>query len=91
MISTGRAIRTLLVCAFAAGTFAFGGCTKYASPDDLKKLDAADKAAVSIERDVDKAKAERRGLLKQVGEKKAELDAAKAELEQVKTVREYQE
>ncbi len=84
MISTGKAIRMALVCAFAAGILAFGGCTKYASPDDLKKLDAADKAAVSAERDVEKAKAERRGLEKQVSVKQAELDAAKVELEQVK-------
>ncbi len=84
MDSTGRTIRTTVLCAFIAGTLAFGGCTKYASPDDLKKLDAADKAAVSAERDVEKAKSERRGLEKQVNNKKAELDAAKAELELVK-------
>jgi outer membrane protein TolC len=72
------------VCAFAAGTLIFGGCTKYASPDDLKKLDAAEKAAVMAERDVEKAKAERSSLEKQVAAKQAELDAAKAEFEQVK-------
>jgi septal ring factor EnvC (AmiA/AmiB activator) len=84
MTRTGRAIRTGFVCAFAAGILVLGGCTKYASPDDLKKLDAADKAAVSAERDVEKAKAERRGLEKQLSDKKSELAAAKTELEQVK-------
>jgi len=85
MISTGKAIRTCAVCAFAAGILVFGGCTKYASPDDLKKLDASEKAAISAERDVDKAKVERRGLEKQVADKQVELAAAKAELEKVKS------
>lgn len=80
MTRIGRAVRLSVVCAFAAGTLVFGGCTKYASPDDLKKLDAAEKAAVSAERDVEKAKAERRGLEKQLDDKKAELESAKAEL-----------
>lgn len=84
MKSSGRMIRIGLACAFIAGTLAFGGCTKYASPDDLKKLEAAESAAISAEKDVDKAKVERRQVEKQLGEKKAELDAAKAELEQVK-------
>ena len=91
MISTGRAIRTVIVCAFAAGILVFGGCTKYASPDDLKNLDAAEKAAVSAERDVEKTKTERRGLEKQVNDKKAELDAAKAELNKLKAVKENQQ
>jgi len=81
----GKALRTSLAVAFVIGLLAVGGCTKYAGPDDLKKLDAANKAAVMAEKDLDKAKAERRSLEQKVTDKQNELNAAKSEFDAVKT------
>ena len=81
----GKLTRTALIFAFGVSLLAVGGCTKYASPDDLKKLDEANKAAVSAERDLATMKSQRSDMEKQVSKKQADLDAAKAESERVKT------
>jgi hypothetical protein len=81
----GRTPSLLLAGVFAAGLLTFGGCTKYAGPDDLKKLDEADKAATLAEKDLAKAKAERRDLEKKLAVKETELAAAKAEAEKIKS------
>ena len=82
---SGGPVRLLVSAAFGISLLMSVGCTKYASPDDLKKLDEANKAAVSAEADLDHAKADRMALEKKVAAKQADLDAAKAEFEKVKT------
>ena len=77
--------RAVIIAAFSVSLLAVGGCTKYASPDDLKKLDEANKAAVSAEKELNQVKAQRMDLEKQVSQKQADLDAAKAEVEKLKT------
>jgi len=85
MIKTGRIVRLAIGAAFCFSLLAVGGCTKYASPDDLKKLDEANQAALSAEKQLDQTKSERMGLEKQLAAKQAELDSTKAEFEKVKT------
>lgn len=84
MKNAGSALRLFVAGAFCAGLLAVGGCTKYASSGDLKKLDDANKAAVAAEKELEQAKNERRGLEMQLARKQADLDVAKAELEQAK-------
>ena len=84
MTKTGRIGSFVMGAAFCFALLAVGGCTKYASPDDLKKLDDANKAALSSEKQLDQAKSERMSLEKQLALKQAELDSTKAEFEKVK-------
>jgi len=81
---SGGTVRLLAGAVFCVSLLAVGGCTKYASPDDLKQLDIANTAAVSAEKTLDQTKAERQKLERKIPPKQAELDAAKAELEKVK-------
>ncbi len=61
------------------------GCTKYASPDDLKKLDEAQKAAISAEKELEQLKKERADLERQVSPKQNEYDDLKAQFDELKT------
>jgi len=81
---SGGATRLILGASFCLSLMAVG-CTKYASPDDLKTLEAANQAAISAEKELEKTKLERQKLEKQVTAKEAELEKAKAEFEQVKS------
>jgi len=81
---SGGTVRLVLGAAFCLSLLSVGGCTKYASPDDLKTLDAASAAATSAENELAKTKLERQKTEKQLAAKQAELDAAKAEFEKVK-------
>lgn len=80
-VRLGRVLGGVVICA----GLLLGGCTKYASQGDLKRLDEAQQAAVSAEQDQQKAETDRRAIENQIAGKKAELDAAKAELEAVKS------
>ncbi|MBM3325881.1 MAG: hypothetical protein FJY65_02700 [Calditrichaeota bacterium] len=62
------------------------GCTKYASPDDLKKLDEAQKAAVSAEKELDQLKKERADLERQIAQKQHELDDLQEQLDEIKGI-----
>ena len=79
-----RIVAMAPILALAAGLMLASGCTKYASPDDLKRLDDAQKAAISAEKELEKAKADRRTLEAEVSAKEKELEGVKAELEKVK-------
>ncbi len=78
--------RTALVAALIA-SFMFGatGCTKYASPDDMKKLKEAEQAAISAEKEQSKIVAERKKMENELAAKQQELKEAQAELEHVKS------
>ena len=75
----------VLALVFTAGVLVSGGCTKYAGPDDLQKLDEAKKAAITAEKELDKVKAERKTVEKELADKEKELEAAKGELNRAKT------
>jgi len=81
---SGVIVRLALGSVFCFSLLTVGGCTKYASPDDLKTLNAAGAAATSAENELAKTKLERQNLEKQLTAKQAELDAAKAEYDRVK-------
>lgn len=59
------------------------GCTKYASQDDLKNLEAAKVAATSAEKETQEVRKERMELEKKLAEKKAELQKAEQELNNI--------
>jgi len=81
---SGGFVRLVMGAAFCVCLMTVGGCTKYASPDDLKKLDETNRAAVSAERDLEQIKAERMKVERELAAKQKELEAAKAEFEKVK-------
>jgi len=78
--------RTALAVVFVA-IFIIGGtgCSKYASPDDMKKLKEAEQAAISAEKELSKTIAERQKLEQELAAKQQELKEAEAELEHVKS------
>ena len=84
MIVPRRVLVVTLIFALATGLLVTTGCTKYASPDDLQKLETAKQAALSAEKELDKVKAEHKQVEKELAGKQKELQATKAELEKVK-------
>jgi len=60
------------------------GCTKYASQDDLQRLQEARQAALSAEKELDKLTPERKSLEEELSRKQQELLEAQQELENVK-------
>ena len=80
-----RRLSTVVVTAiFAAGILLSVGCTKYASQDDLERLEEARKAAISAEKDLDKTKVERKQVEGELANIEAELKTAQGELDYVK-------
>jgi len=76
------ALMAVVVASFLLGAT---GCTKYASPDDMKKLKEAEQAAISAEKEQSKVVAERQKLEAELAAKQQELQEAEAELEHVKS------
>jgi len=70
---------------FAVGILLSVGCTKYASQDDLQRLEEARRAAISSEKELDKKKTERKTVERELADIEAELKTAQNELEYVKT------
>ena len=85
MIKPRRVTAVVVTLVFAASLIMSVGCTKYASPDDLQRLEEARKAAVSAEKEVDKVKAEHKQVEQDLAKKESELKAVQEELEYVKT------
>lgn len=76
---------TLVIAgAFLIVALSIGGCTKYASPDDLQRLEEARQAAMSAERELEGVRAERSKTESELAAKKAELETAKQELDRAK-------
>lgn len=79
-----RVTTVVLALVFVFGLVFSTGCTKYASPEDLQKLEEARKAALSAEKELDRIKTERRDVEDELANKEAELESTKEELELVK-------
>ena len=84
MLKPRRLSAVVVTVMFAASIFLSLGCTKYASQDDLQRLDEARKAAISAEKEVDKKKAERKNVERELADIEAELKTAQNELDYVK-------
>jgi len=84
MIKPRRVTAVVVALVFAVTLIMSVGCTKYASPDDLQRLEEARKAAVSAEKEIDKVKTERKQVEQDLANKEAELKAVQEELEYVK-------
>ena len=85
MIKPRRVTAVVVTLVFAASLIMSVGCTKYAGPDDLQRLEEARKAAVSAEKEIDKVKSERKQVEQDLAKKESELKAVQEELEYVKT------
>lgn len=83
MILLRRVISLTIVIAFAVGTMGTVGCTKYASPDDLQKLEEAKQAAVSAEKELTKVKADRKKVEQELAAQESELKTSKSDLKKV--------
>lgn len=62
----------------------FGGCTKYASQDDLDALDLQRQAALSAEERVQELESEKADLEQQISQKQQELREKEDLLEQIR-------
>ena len=61
------------------------GCTKYASQEDLKTLEAAKAAAISAEKELSNKKSERKQLEADLAKIEKEFSNAEAEYEKAKS------
>ena len=86
MIVIKKLVAALLAIVFIVSLFTMGGCTKYASQDDLEQLNEYKQAAVSAEKELDKVKAERQKLEEELADRKKELKEAKEEFVKVKII-----
>lgn len=77
-------LRMTMVTALLVGAVMAVGCTKYASPDDLKRLDEAKAAALSAEKELEQVRAERRKVEQELAAEQRELERVKADLDAVK-------
>ena len=84
MLIFRKIVAMTVLLTFAVALLTVGGCTKYASQDDLNNLDEAKKAAVSAERELEGVKAQRADLEKQVQVKEAELKKKEDELQRLR-------
>lgn len=75
---------TTLVVLFVASIAVIGGCTKYASTDDLQRLEETRRSASSAERELEQVRGERRQLEQERDAKKSELATAQEELRNVR-------
>ncbi len=64
--------------------FVFGGCTKYASEEDLQALERQKNAALAAEQRVEELKRTKADLERQVRTKQSELNEAKRILDEVR-------
>lgn len=83
MVEPRRVTTVVLALLFAAGSMMSVGCTKYASPDDLQRLEEARKAAISAEKELDNKKDERMAVEQELADVKAELNTVQADWENV--------
>ena len=84
MLKPRRVSAMVVTVMFAAGMLLSVGCTKYASQDDLARLEEARKAAISAEKELDKTKVERKKVEGELADFEAELKTAQGELDYVK-------
>ena len=84
MVEPRRVTTVVLALLFMAGLLMSVGCTKYASPDDLQRLEEARKAAIAAEKTLDDTKAERADVERELADKEAELKAVQVEFDYVK-------
>ncbi|MCP4727864.1 MAG: hypothetical protein GY863_22690 [bacterium] len=73
-----------LILGLALTGFVFGGCTKYASEEDLQALENQKQAALSAEQRVEELKSTKTDLERQVREKQNDLNEAKRILDEVR-------
>ena len=73
-----------LILMFAVSLLSVGGCTKYASDQDLQELKAQKKAADDAEKELQRLKKNRQKLEKERDAEQARVDEAKRELERIK-------
>lgn len=79
-----RVTTVVLALALLFGLLISTGCTKYASPEDLQRLEEARKAALAADKELGRIQAERQDVESELAAKNVELEAAKEELELVK-------
>jgi septal ring factor EnvC (AmiA/AmiB activator) len=84
MVIPRRFATVVLTLVFAAGIILSTGCTKYASSDDLQRLEEARKAAVSAEQELDRLKADRKKVEGDLADAEAELQEVQKELDYVR-------
>jgi len=84
MLKPRRLSTVVVTVVFAAGILLSVGCTKYASQDDLQRLEEARRAAISAEKELDKTKADRKNVERDLADIEAELKTAQNELDYVK-------
>lgn len=80
MVKPRRVTTVVLTLVLTASLLVSVGCTKYASQDDLQQLEAARKAAISAEKELEKTKDERKMVEQELSEKEAELKSVQNEL-----------
>ncbi len=80
MVNPRRVTTVVLTLVFTASLLASVGCTKYASQEDLQQLEAARKAAISAEKELEKTKDERKMVEQELAGKEAELKTVQGEL-----------
>jgi len=79
-----KSLRVGLIVIMASLIFVIGGCTKYASEEDLAELERQKQAALAAEKKVEDLKREKADLERQLAAKERELREAQNILSQVK-------
>ncbi|MFC1553798.1 hypothetical protein ACFL7D_04105 [candidate division KSB1 bacterium] len=74
----------ILTISLSCLAFVFGGCTKYASPEDLAELERQKQAALSAEEKVQQLEQQKADLERQIREKQRELEQKEALLRQIR-------
>ena len=74
----------ILSIALLSMVLVFGGCTKYASQDDLDALDLQRQAALSAEERVQELEREKADLERQISQKQQELSEKEDLLKQIR-------
>lgn len=79
-----KSTAVILSIALLSMVLVFGGCTKYASQDDLDALDLQRQAALSAEERVQELEREKADLEEQISQKQQELREKEDLLTQIK-------
>lgn len=79
-----KSTAVILSIALLSMVLVFGGCTKYASQDDLDALDLQRQAALSAEERVQELEREKADLEGQISQKQQELREKEDLLEQIR-------
>ena len=64
--------------------FAFSGCSKYASKEQLAQLETQKQAALAVEKKLDDCNKEKEDLKSQIAQKQKELNKLQKDLEAVR-------